>query len=123
MFDKPKVLFLCTGHPERSEMAEGFLRSFAGESMIPVSAAIEPAPVSPLAVDTMKEVGIDISRQQIKDVKEPSKSVSHTPSVWAINQKNVVPFFPLHFGFSAGAWRIRPPCKAPLKSALLHSAA
>ena len=45
------------------------MRSIAGEAMIPVSAAIEPAPVSPLAVDAMKEIGIDISGQQVKDVK------------------------------------------------------
>jgi len=50
MKDKPKVLFLCTGHPERSEMAEGFLRQLAGDKLTAVSAAIEPAPVSPLAV-------------------------------------------------------------------------
>src|SRR5215469_8359716 len=69
MSEKPKVLFLCTGHPERSEMAEGLLRSIAGDRMNPVSAAVEPAPVDPLAVNAMKEVGIDISQQQVKDVK------------------------------------------------------
>src|SRR5260370_31617304 len=63
MWDKPKVLFLCTGHPERSEMAEGFLRNLAGETMITVSATVEPAPLSPLAVDALNEVGIDLSHQ------------------------------------------------------------
>src|SRR3984957_13173002 len=67
MKEKPKVLILCTGHPERSEMAEGFLRQLAGDKLTPVSAAIEPAPVSALAVDAMKEVGIDISQQQVAD--------------------------------------------------------
>jgi protein-tyrosine-phosphatase len=40
MWDKPKVLFLCTGHPERSEMAEGFLRALAKDAIQPVSAAV-----------------------------------------------------------------------------------
>ncbi len=44
MKEKPKVLFLCTGRPERSEMAEGFLRQLAGDKLTPVSAAIEPVP-------------------------------------------------------------------------------
>ena len=69
MWDKPRVLFLCTGHPERSEMAEGFLRALTKDAIQPVSAAVEPAPLDPLAVDAMKEVGIDISHQIAKDVR------------------------------------------------------
>ena len=69
MWDKPKVLFLCTGHPERSEMAEGFLRALAKDAIQPISAAVEPAPLDPLAVDAMNEVGIDISHQIAKDVR------------------------------------------------------
>ena len=69
MWDKPKVLFLCTGHPERSEMAEGFLRALAKDTLQPVSAAVEPAPLDNLAVAAMNEVGIDISHQVAKDVR------------------------------------------------------
>jgi arsenate reductase len=107
MFDKPKVLFLCTGHPERSEMAEGFLRSFAGESMIPVSAAIEPAPVSPLAVDTMKEVGIDISRQQIKDVKGAFQERFAYAVGLGDQSKERCPVFP--FAFRIFRWSLEDP--------------
>src|SRR5260370_35168674 len=49
-------------------MGVGFLRKLACETMLPVSAAVEPAPLSPLAVDAMNEVGIDISHQEVKDV-------------------------------------------------------
>lgn len=70
MWHQPRVLFLCTGHPERSEMAEGFVRALAGDAIQPVSAAVEPAPLDPLAVDAMKEVGIDISTQEAKGVRE-----------------------------------------------------
>ena len=107
MPNKPKVLFLCTGHPERSEMAEGLLRELAGEAMIPVSAAIEPAPVSPLAVDAMKEVGIDISRQQVNDVKE----VFHDRFAYAVGlgdqSKERCPVFP--FAFRMFRWSLEDP--------------
>jgi len=107
MFDKPKVLFLCTGHPERSEMAEGFLRSFAGESMVAVSAAIEPAPVSPLAVDTMKEVGIDISGQQIKDVKGAFQERFAYAVGLGDQSKERCPVFP--FAFRIFRWNLEDP--------------
>ena len=107
MWDKPKVLFLCTGHPERSEMAEGFLRSFAGESMVAVSAAIEPAPVSPLAVDTMKEVGIDISGQQIKDVKGAFQERFAYAVGLGDQSKERCPVFP--FAFRIFRWNLEDP--------------
>jgi len=110
MSDKPKVLFLCTGHPERSEMAEGLLRSIAGEAMIPVSAAIEPAPVSPLAVDAMKEIGIDISGQQVKDVK----GAFHDRFAYAVGlgdqSKERCPVFP--FAFRIFRWSLEDPTAA-----------
>ncbi len=65
---KPKVLFLCTGNSARSQMAEGYLRHVAGDQFEPLSAGIEPKGLNPLAVEAMGEIGIDISRQQSKDV-------------------------------------------------------
>lgn len=67
---KPKVLFLCTGNSARSQMAEGFLRSVAGERFDAMSAGIAPKGLNPLAVTAMREVGIDISSQRSKDVME-----------------------------------------------------
>ena len=56
-----RVLVLCTGNSCRSQMAEGFLRSF--DPAIEVhSAGTQPAPVThPLAVEVMREAGVDIS--------------------------------------------------------------
>ena len=65
---KPKVLFLCTGNSARSQMAEGYLRRVAGDRFEAVSAGIEPKGLNPLAVAAMREIGIDISHQQSKDV-------------------------------------------------------
>ena len=71
MINKKKVLFLCTENSCRSQIAEGLLRYFAGDSFEVYSAGIKPAPkVNPLAVEIMKEIGIDISNQYPKHVKE-----------------------------------------------------
>jgi len=65
----PTVLILCTGNSARSQMAEALLRAKAGEAFEVVSAGTEPAPrVHPLAVDAMREVGMDISAARPKDV-------------------------------------------------------
>ena len=65
---KPKVLFLCTGNSRRTQMAEGFLRSMAGDRFDVVSAGSEETPLDPDAVAVMREVGIDISGQETKAV-------------------------------------------------------
>ena len=66
---KPRVLFLCTGNSCRSQMAEGFLRSLAGDRFDVASAGTEPVPVNPGAIEAMSEVGIDISDHESKAVK------------------------------------------------------
>ena len=68
---KHNVLFLCTGNSCRSQMAEGLLRHHAGERFEVYSAGTDPAErVHPLAVQVMSELGIDISHQRPKGVKE-----------------------------------------------------
>jgi arsenate reductase len=65
-----RILVLCTGNSCRSQMAEGFLRSF-DRSLEVYSAGIEPASkVSSHAIAAMKEVGIDISRHSPKHVNQ-----------------------------------------------------
>ena len=67
---KPKVLFLCIGNSARSPMAEGYLRHIAGENFEVLSAGISPKGIHPLAIEAMKEVGIDIRGQRSRDVQE-----------------------------------------------------
>ena len=65
-----KILVLCTGNSCRSQMAEGFLKSF-DKSIYVVSAGTEPSSeVHPKAIEVMKEVGIDISDGKPKSVAE-----------------------------------------------------
>ena len=101
---KPKVLFLCTGNSARSQIAEGYLRHFASDRFEPMSAGIEPKGLNPFAVEAMREVGIDISHQQSKDVV--SLLGQYIPYVVTVcdNAKERCPIFPgtwkfLHWSF------------------------
>ena len=63
---RSRVLFLCTHNAARSQMAEGWLRSMAGDHFEVGSAGTEQTSVHPLAVRAMAEVGIDISAHTSK---------------------------------------------------------
>ena len=70
MKGKPKVLFFSTGDSTRSQMAEGFLRAFAGDEVVAASTAVESIEPDPLVLEVMKEVGVDISGQRPKDIAQ-----------------------------------------------------
>ena len=63
---KKRVLFLCTHNSSRSQMAEGLLRTIAGDRFDVFSAGTESTEVQPLAIEAMRERGIDISGQSSK---------------------------------------------------------
>jgi arsenate reductase len=63
---KKRVLFLCTHNSARSQMAEGLLRSLAGDRFDAFSAGTEATRVRPPAIRAMRELGIDISGHQSK---------------------------------------------------------
>jgi arsenate reductase len=66
---KPAVLFLCVHNAGRSQMAAGWLRHLAGDSVEVFSGGSNPgADVNPAAIEAMSEVDIDIS--------------SHFPQPW-----------------------------------------
>ena len=100
-----KILILCTGNSCRSQMAEGFLKSF-DKNLEVYSAGTKPAEkVNPFAVKAMKEVGIDISNGIAEDVdKYLTQSFDYVITVCA-NAKETCPVFMgnvkhrLHIGF------------------------
>ncbi len=100
-----KVLILCTGNSCRSQMAEGILKSF-DKNLIVHSAGTKPAlKVHPKAVEVMKEIGIDISRNRPKTVDEfLNDSFDYVITV-CDNAKETCPVFTgkvkkrLHIGF------------------------
>lgn len=70
MNDKKRVLILCTGNSARSQMAEGLLRELGGERFEVESAGTRPTGLRAEAIEAMREVGVDISRQRSKPVDE-----------------------------------------------------
>jgi ArsR family transcriptional regulator, arsenate/arsenite/antimonite-responsive transcriptional repressor / arsenate reductase (thioredoxin) len=65
-----RVLFLCTHNSARSQMAEGILRYHGGNRVESYSAGNQPSPVRAEAIQTMAEMGIDISQQRSKHLNE-----------------------------------------------------
>ncbi len=67
---KKSILILCTGNSCRSQMAEGFLKSFDKELTVYSAGTIPSTEVNPNAVKAMKEVGIDISNGKPENVNK-----------------------------------------------------
>ncbi len=90
---KKSILVLCTGNSCRSQMAEGYLKSYNSELEV-CSAGTKPASrVNPNSVKVMDEVGIDISSQHPKDVGEfTNRSFDYVITV-CDNAKEVCPVF------------------------------
>ncbi len=63
MTERKRILVLCTGNRCRSQMAEGWLRHFAGDKAEIFSAGTQPKGLHPMAVKVMNDAWIDISGQ------------------------------------------------------------
>jgi arsenate reductase len=66
--NKTRVLFVCTQNSARSQIAEAFLNKSAGDRFEARSAGLEAGKLNQLAVEAMREVGIDISQNKTKKV-------------------------------------------------------
>ncbi len=67
---KLRVLFLCTGNSARSQMAEAFLRHYAGDLFEAYSAGLEPKGINPYTIRVMEEIGLPLTGQYSKSVQE-----------------------------------------------------
>ncbi|MDD2310110.1 MAG: arsenate reductase ArsC [Desulfuromonadaceae bacterium] len=67
---KKHVLFLCTHNSCRSQMAEGLINHFLGDSFHACSAGTEATRVNPLAIRVLSELDIDISHHVSKTIAE-----------------------------------------------------
>lgn len=68
---KKSVLFVCVQNAGRSQMAEGFFKKYAPKEYEGISAGTMPvSEINPLAVEVMREVDIDISGQNSKEITE-----------------------------------------------------
>ena len=92
---KPTVLILCTGNSCRSHMAEGILKSAAGESLNVQSAGSNPAGyVHPLAIKALGEIGIDISSNSSKHMNEFLEQNVETVITVCGNADQACPVYP-----------------------------
>lgn len=89
-----KVLVLCTGNSCRSQIAEAYLRHFAGEKAAIYSAGIETHGVNPRAISTMIEDGIDISQHTSNNIDEYVNIDFDVVITVCDNAKERCPFFP-----------------------------
>jgi arsenate reductase len=103
---KAKVLFLCTGNSARSQMAEAFLRKYGGEQFEAYSAGLEPKDINPYTNRVMEEVGVSLSGQYSKHVKEYMGKVhfGYLITVCDEDEKNCPTAFPsvsqrIHWSF------------------------
>lgn len=106
------VLFLCVENSCRSQIAEGIFNRHAPAGFRAISAGTKPAAaVNPGAVEVMKEIGIDISKQKPKmlDVKTAANAVKII-SMGCASEKGVCP------GGLLGAedWKIEDPAGKPI---------
>jgi arsenate reductase len=88
------ILVLCTGNSCRSQLAEGYLRFYAGERAKIYSAGIETHGVNPKAIRVMAEDHIDISKHTSNHVDEYS-AIPFDMVITVCDKANeACPFFP-----------------------------
>src|SRR5688572_21332258 len=93
MSDRPQVLFVCVHNAGRSQMAAGLLEHKAAEKVDVRSAGSEPADqVNPVAVEAMKEVGIDLADG--KPTKLADESVREADVVITMGCGDACPIYP-----------------------------
>ncbi len=96
---KIKVLFVCIHNSARSQMAEAFLNALGGDTFKAESAGLEPGTLNPAAVEVMKEIGIDISKNKTTGVFEffkKGKLFNYVITVCDETSAERCPIFPGH---------------------------
>jgi arsenate reductase len=91
---KYKILVLCTGNSCRSQIAEGYLRHFAGQKADVYSAGVETHGVNPKAIATMLEDGLDISGHTSNNIEEYAGIDFDFVITVCDNAKERCPYFP-----------------------------
>jgi arsenate reductase len=104
---KMKVLFVCVHNSARSQMAEAWLNLLCPDHFEAHSAGLQPGVLNPLAVEVMREVGVDISGKKTQAVFDVFKSGQFFPYVMTVCDEASAercPIFPgvtqrLHWSF------------------------
>ena len=106
------VLFVCVHNAGRSQMAAGFMKSFGKDKVNVLSAGSMPKDqINPVAVEVMKEVGIDISNNQPKILT--TESVKESDVVITMGCGDACPIFP---GKRYEDWQLEDPAGKDLET-------
>ncbi|MDH5202721.1 MAG: arsenate reductase ArsC [Nitrospirota bacterium] len=104
---KKKIMFLCTANSCRSQMAEGFAKKFGKDLIKVYSAGLMTAGVHRRAIAVMKEVGIDISKQDSKEIDEELLRQMDIIITLCVNAEEYCPITPP--GIKRIYWPIKDP--------------
>jgi arsenate reductase (thioredoxin) len=110
--NKPTVLFVCIHNAGRSQMAAGYLHHLAGDRIHVLSAGSEPADrVNPIAVEAMREEGIDVTSERPKVLT--TDAVQQSDVVVTMGCGDACPFFP---GKRYEDWTLDDPAGQPIEA-------
>jgi arsenate reductase len=108
--ERPTVLFVCVHNAGRSQMAAAFLKRLAGARVEVLSAGSEPAgEVNPVAVEAMREVGVDIASEAPKMLRDAA--VREADVVITMGCGDACPWYP---GKRYQDWELDDPAGRPL---------
>jgi arsenate reductase (thioredoxin) len=111
--DKQTVLFVCVENAGRSQMAEGFFRKHTLDGYDAISAGTRPVSmVNPVAIEVMKEVGIDISSRRPKILTEEMIKQSSIKVNMRCIEKESCPTLFIH---NVLDWNIEDPKDKPIE--------
>ncbi len=109
---KPTVLFVCIHNAGRSQMAAGYLQHLAGDRIRVLSAGSVPADqVNPIAVEAMREEGIDVADERPKVLT--TEAVQQSDVVVTMGCGDACPFFP---GKRYEDWTLDDPAGQPIEA-------
>lgn len=105
---KKKVLFICVHNGARSQMAAALLNKRCGKYFDAESAGLEPGKLNPLAIEVLREIGVDISKnrtQAVFDIFKSGQLFAYVITVCHESEAKGCPIFPgvttrLHWSFS-----------------------
>lgn len=109
--EHPTVLFVCVHNAGRSQMAAGFLKHLSGDQVEVLSAGTDPAEfVNPMAVAAMREVGIDVTKERPKLLRDAM--VQEADVVITMGCGDTCPFYP---GKRYEDWVLDDPAGKPIE--------
>lgn len=111
MENRKRILFICAHNAGRSQMAEGIVNHLFGDELEAKSGGTKPSSVNPLAIQVMKEIGIDISQQRSKNINELEGEKFDYVVTMCTEDEEACPFFfggkeYMHHSFGDPSWII-----------------